>query len=113
MATSFLVVLLTLNIYTITNTNGALTTETINTAHRKNVVAEKTCGAVREKYYKVSETELPPMLRYHNFCDASNPDEAHNATNLVDGDMKLFWQTTAMVNRANITIDLTGPIHKV
>ncbi|KAK3731434.1 hypothetical protein QZH41_013619, partial [Actinostola sp. cb2023] len=112
MALACLVAVLALYIHIIPNTNAALTTKTANAAFKKIIVAQKTCGSPSEKYYYVSQTETRPRLRQPSICDSSNSTFAHNASYLVDGDFNTFWQSTAMVNRANITIDLTGPMHK-
>jgi len=113
MANCLLVLVLTINFYIISPTNGALTTQTVNAAYRKNVAAEKTCGSPKEKYFKVTENDYVPRKRTLSVCDVLNATLAQNASYLVDGDLNTFWQSTAMVMRANITIDLTGPIHKV
>lgn len=66
-----------------------------------------------EKYFKVTENDKVPRQRTLSYCDASNASLAQNASYLVDGNLATFWQSTAMVMRANITIDLNGSIHKV
>jgi hypothetical protein len=113
MALALLVVIFTLSTNFILNIDGALTTKTTNVAYKKHVEAEKTCGTPREKYFSSSQNDLPPVQRVYKYCDASSPTESHNASYLVDGNLTTFWQSTSMVNRANITIDFSGPVHKV
>lgn len=113
MAMAILAVILTLCTHFILDVNGALSTSTTNAAFKKQVVAERTCGSPSEKYFASSQNDVPPRFRKSQICDASSPNNSHNASYLVDGNRDTFWQSTSMVNRANITIDFSGPMHKV
>lgn len=108
------VILITLHTHFIIGIDGALSTSTTNAAFKKPVVAEKTCGIdSAEKYFDSSQNDVPPKLREPKICDAKSMNNSHNALYLVDGNKATFWQSTSMVNRANITIDFSGPMHKV
>ena len=85
----------------------------VNAAYKKNVEAKITCGRPKENYYAVSMRDRTPRHRVLSTCDQSKPEYAHNASAVVDGDYKTWWQSTAAVKRANITIDLEGPNRKV
>ena len=84
-----------------------------NAAYKKHAEAKVTCGRIPEKYYNVSMRNLIPRFRVISTCDQSKPELAHNASNLVDGLDWTWWQSTAALNRANITIDMEGPNRKV
>ncbi|XP_048583639.1 laminin-like protein epi-1 [Nematostella vectensis] len=86
---------------------------TANVAFMKQAEAQITCGLrAREKYFAVSQMSQSPRNRVESTCDAYDPELSHNASNLVDNNESTWWQSTASVGTANITIRLTGPAFK-
>lgn len=83
-----------------------LLTQAANVALWKRVEANKTCGSPAEEYYNVAQRQLSPRDRRPLICNALIPSESHNATKLVDGNFSSWWQSSASVDKAFITIDL-------
>lgn len=83
-----------------------LLTQAANVALWKPVEANKTCGSPAEEYYPVSQRQESPRDRTSFTCNALITRESHNATNLVDGNFSSWWQSSASVDKASITIDL-------
>ena len=87
-------------------THLVLLTQAANVALWKPVEANKTCGSPAEEYYPVSQRQESPRDRRSFTCNALITSESHNATNLVDGNFSSWWQSSASVDKASITIDL-------
>ncbi|KAK2550366.1 Laminin-like protein epi-1 [Acropora cervicornis] len=87
-------------------THLVLLTQAANVALWKPVEANKTCGSPAEEYYPVSQRQESPRDRKSFTCNALITSESHNATNLVDGNFSSWWQSSASVDKASITIDL-------
>lgn len=87
-------------------THLVLLTQAANVALWKPVEANKTCGSPAEEYYPVSQRQESPRNRKSFTCNALITSESHNATNLVDGNLSSWWQSSASLDKASITIDL-------
>lgn len=87
--------------------------EANNAAYKKQVSASKTCGSPLEYYHTVDQKSISPRRRELFTCDASDRKLAHPPSHMVDENTTTFWQSTASLDTANITIDLRGPHRKV
>lgn len=90
-----------------------LLTKAANVALFKHTTANSTCGSPTESYYSVVERSKSPRQRTVSHCDASSPTLSHNASKMVDGNFRTWWQSSASVDKVSIAIDLRGQHQKV
>ena len=85
-----------------------------NAAFNKDVDAETSCGVNKtELYFHISQNKLLPFKRNISKCDQSQPSIAHPPKAIVDENFATFWQTEGAIDKARITIDLSGLNQKV
>lgn len=84
-----------------------------NAARNRHITANSTCGTPPETFYSVVERQKSPRNRIKSNCDASDPIQSHNASNMVDGKYETWWQSSASIDKVSITIDLRGEYQKV
>lgn len=80
--------------------------EGFNAALGSRISANVTCGSPAEQYFNTKQGYVTPRERVVSICNASDPANAHPASNMIDGQFSTFWQASNHIDNAYINIDL-------
>ena len=82
------------------------TIQGFNAAVGSRISANITCGSPPEQYFNTRQGYVNPRDRVVSICNASDPANAHPASNMIDEQFATFWQASNDVDKVYINIDL-------